>query len=1160
MSDPTQPSLFDAADAGTEARPPPAPFGAGDPADPPALPFDAGIEATPLPALLDGPGTAAPELALADAAARELISSALDHTLFVEAGAGSGKTSALVDRVEALVRSGVELDHIAAITFTDKAASELRDRIRQRFEGDDDPRARRAVEQLDGAAIGTLHAFAQRILGEHPVEARLPPGVEVLDEIGSQIDFEDRWRVVVDQLLDDESLGQPYLVLTAGGVDLPQLRELALAFGANWDLVAERIDLAPRTPPPLHLGAIIERFDRLDGVADACTDADDKLLQRLRGPLRELRAELDGATDEAEAVAVLRRVPKHCKVSRLGRKDAWTGDIDDIRQEVIGLGEAADALAGQRIDAALWAVAAVVARFTLDAAEQRRTRGRLEFHDLLVRARRLLRDPSAGPGVRRALRHRYRHLLLDEFQDTDPIQVELAVLIACPDDVTGRSWDELTVDSGRLFFVGDPKQSIYRFRRADIEVFLAARRRFGDHAPHLTTNFRSSRPVIRWVNQVFGRLIRFTEGAQPEFEPLDPARGAPPTGPGVAVLGADAHTEDLDAAGLRAREASEVADTVVAALAEGWSVDRGRPDRPDWERARPGDICILLPARTSLAALERALSDRKIPYRAETSSLVYATREVRDLLLALRAIADPTDELALVAALRSAVYGCGDDDLAQWRLGLGGRFSLGAEVPEGGVGHPVGDALVHLGELHQASRWSTPAELLDRLIRDRGVMESAVVGGRPRDVWRRLRFVVDQARAWADAGGTQLRSYLRWAALQGADHARVSETVLPETDDDSVRILTVHGAKGLEFPITILSGMTTRRSGARRGVVAAFPSDGGAHLKLGSAVASEHFAAFQPIDEQLDAHEHLRLLYVAATRARDHLVVSLHRSEGSKATTAAAVLAPAALDDGPPSVMLRPRRSDLDRAATPPSRAERPSWERWSAERAVAIKTASRRRVVAATTLAREAAEAADPGLAKRERDLELPPWNRGRYGTAVGRAVHGVLQVVDLATGAGLADAARAQAEAEGVAGRTGVVERLAGSALATEVARAASRSTSWRELWVAAPLGDELIEGYVDLLYRSPEGLVIVDWKTDYLEGDDDARAKLDRYRLQGASYAVAVEAAAGEPVARVVFAFLSEAGAVERDLDDLAAAMAEVRSSAAILAARSGSEPDD
>ena len=148
-------------------------------------------------------------------------------------------------------------------------------------------------------------------------------------------------------------------------------------------------------------------------------------------------------------------------------------------------------------------------------------------------------------------------------------------------------------------------------------------------------------------------------------------------------------------------------------------------------------------------------------------------------------------------------------------------------------------SLTHLADLHEARLWSTPAELLDRLIRDRAVLESAIATGAPRDVWRRLRFVVDQARAWVDAGGTDLRAYLEWARLQGADNARVSETVLPETDDDSVRIMTVHAAKGLEFPIAVLGGMTTRFGSPRRGPFIAFPPHQPPVIGLSGGLRSE---------------------------------------------------------------------------------------------------------------------------------------------------------------------------------------------------------------------------------------------------------------------------------------------------------------------------------
>ena len=1097
----------------------------------------------------------------ADQVERLKIRDQRHQTLFVEAGAGSGKTRALVDRIEALVlHDGIAMESVAAITFTEKAAAELRDRIRQRFESRAAPSdpfeaaARTALQQLDAAAVGTLHSFAQRILGEHPVEAGLPPGVEVLDEIGSQVEFELRWREFLDHLLDDETMARSLLTLEAAQVKLDALRSLAVQMSANWDLVKARLDLHPPPPARFDRDGLLARFDEVLSLRQHChPDTDDALLKYF-GRLADNRHDLADALDEIDAMAIATDMgertgaTRSLKPGRAGSKNNWAIDVGDVRRTVRGLaGECDDAVA-LVTTGALHHLGARLGEFVVGVAEERRAEGRLEFHDLLVHARQVLSDPVHGETVRSSLRERYTRLLLDEFQDTDPIQIELAVMIATSEPHTeGRSWQELPLEPGLLFVVGDPKQSIYRFRRADIGVYLSVRDRI-EHRPSLTVNFRTTAPIIKWINDVFGELIQPEEGSQPEYVALTAHReNAAPIGPAVALLGADPIAEKLDAESLRQIETHDVALTVAEALRSDrpWQVDDGNNG---WRDASPSDVCILLPARTSLALLERALHREGVPYRAETSSLVYASREVRELMLTLQAVADPTDELATVAALRSFVYGCGDDDLAHWRLGLKGRFSLRSDPPEGAAGHPVADGLAHLAEMHEARLWSTPAELLDRLVRERAVLESAIATGAPRDVWRRLRFVIDQARAWVDSGGTDLRAYLEWARLQGADNARVSETVLPETDDDSVRIMTIHGAKGLEFPITVLAGMTTRFQRPARGPSVDFPPDGSALIKLSNAVASQGYDAWKPIDDQMDNHERLRLMYVAATRARDHLVVCLHRLDG-KARTSASVLAAPALRSSaatpfvPSATSVPPLR--------PSPRSELPERAAWARERDEALAKASIRTVVAATTLAREAAEAADPGLHKRSRDLDLPPWQKGRYGTAVGRAVHGVLQVVDLATGAGLDDAASAQAAAEGVTNRTEVIRRLAASAIESPIAKAAARAEHWRELWVAAPVGDRLIEGYVDLLYRDSDGLVVVDWKTDQVEGDNDLAAKLARYRLQGASYAAAVEAATDEPVSRMVFVFLSEGDALEADLVDLRAAIAEVGARAAELA---------
>jgi ATP-dependent exoDNAse (exonuclease V) beta subunit len=588
-------------------------------------------------------------------------------------------------------------------------------------------------------------------------------------------------------------------------------------------------------------------------------------------------------------------------------------------------------------------------------------------------------------------------------------------------------------------------------------------------------------------------------------------------------------------------------------MAEGWPVARRDPAGNEvWEPCRLGDVAILLPARTSLGHLEDALDLAGIPYRAETSSLVYSTREIRDLLLVLRAVDDPTDELALVSSLRSPLFGCGDDDLYTFRAVHGGRWNHQADLPETlPDDHPVGDAMRALAAWHDARLWLGPSELLDRIVRERRVPEVAFADGRPRDLWRRVRFMIDQARAFSETQASGLRDFLAWADLQSAEGARVVETVLPETDDDAVRVLTIHGAKGLEFPIAVVSGMTTAVRQRRSGVQLLFPHDSDTYaLKVSSRVTTEEFERYEPIDEQMDFHEKLRLLYVALTRARDHLVVSVHRTDRELAEDRSrwthAELMWAAASGAPHWSPLEPSTLSVGiGASAAPEVAPLLPWPEWRAARDAALAGGARPRVRSATALAREAAErGTDPALAKDARDLELPPWNKGRYGTAVGRAVHAVLQTVDLVTGEGIDAIAAAQAAAEGVVGREADIAALARSALASATVREAVTHAFRREMYVATRVEGQTLEGYVDLVYRTPEGLVVVDYKTDAWREETDLDAKLARYRLQGASYALALEGATGEKVGRCVFLFLGTDGSEERAVIDLPRAVGEVR----------------
>ena len=1081
-----------------------------------------------------------------DDEARRAVAEDLDRTLFLEAGAGSGKTSCLVNRFVALVESGIAADRIAAITFTEKAAGELLDRIRgeleERVRAGSDACAR-ALIVLDRAAIGTLHAFAQRILNEHPVEAGLPPSIQVLDEIASQVAFEARWEAYVDEVLEDPAMEQPLRLLLASGADLKHLRDVAAAFDDNWDLVEDRAGWQPPAVPPLAVDAILSRLEEVLALADHCTDHEDRLLRHLQGTATDLARRLRDAVDDDTRLDLLQE-----KLSfRNGRKGNWSSiGIDVVKGRLADLEADCEVLRRAVQEGVLQVLASSLAGFTVRGAHARRRAGELEFHDLLVLARSVMRDPKHGPAVRAALAERYQRLLLDEFQDTDPIQIELAALIGSADPAaSGNHWSRIRIEPGRLFFVGDPKQSIYRFRRADIGMFLQARDELVGTSEPLTKNFRTGRPIVAWVNHTFGQLISEVPDSQPAYIPLEAVRDGPHVGPPVALVGTVHHAR-ASASQVREAEARDMVAAICTAMDERWSVGERQDDGSDhWHSPRWSDIAILLPARTSLPFLEQALERAEVPYRAETSSLVYGTREIRDLLMIARAVEDPTDALAVLAALRTPGFACGDDDLFTWRTRHGGHWDHQGPSPEGApADHPVGLGLAWIGELHRERLWLPPSRVLERIVRERRLMELAVVERRPRDLWRRLRFVLDQCRAWEEAGGVTLRQYLLWAEGQSAEGSRVVETVLPESDDEAVRILTVHGAKGLEFPIVVLSGLTTEMRSFPRGVQVRFPPTEAWAVKLKKGVSTAEFELTEPLEEQMDHHERLRLLYVAATRARDHLVVSVHRKDrlDPRVPTAAEVLHRAGSDPALAThleVDFQPLATTVPPAAAPAFTPDLPTIDEWRRSHDAALAGASKPLATSATRLAVEAAArreaeeeaarvaAGDPGLAKGAKDVDLPPWQKGRYGTAVGRAVHGVLQTIDLATGDGLERAVAAQAAAEGVLGKEDILEALCRSALASGIVKRAAECPHWREVYVGVPYGDGVLEGYIDLLYRDDEGLVVVDYKTDAWSTEAELAVKVERYSVQLQAYADAVREAVGEAVAGRCLLFVGATG---------------------------------
>ena len=1082
---------------------------------------------------------------MADETARRTILTQLAQTLFVEAGAGTGKTASLVGRIVELARRdpGV-MPRVAAITFTEAAAAELRDRIRAALEmaAVADPSLQQAVDQLDEAAICTLHSFALRILTEHPVEAALAPGVDVLDETRSALAFEERWGRLLDQLLDDPVCDDVVVRGLAAGLNLDSVREIARVFHQHWD----RLEGAAIEPPALttvDTAGVIAAVRAASAwlAADRCTNQNDSMWRWL-SPLPPWADTLERSVGELETLHLLANPPGNENPPK-GAKAAWGDAIDDVREAAIAVATSRAALLRQGRQEVLLHLLAAVRRFTLDEVQRRRDDGRLDFHDLLVLARDVVRDVAS---VRASLRERFSHLLIDEFQDTDPLQVELATLLAA-----GHDAEEGRLEDGRLFFVGDAMQSIYRFRRADIRLFSDVRDLVAGGV-HLTDNWRSVPGILEWVNALFTEKVGpGLAEVQPPYEALVASR--PPGGPEVPVviLG---HGHDSNVGTVRQVEATEVAATIARIRAERWAIRSGT--------AAYRDIAVLLPTRTSLPHLEVALDEADIPYRIDSASLVWGTQSVRDLLNVLRAIDDPTDEIALVAALRSPLFACGDDDLLAFSQ-ADGRWDLRRRGPADlGDTHPVIAGLAELRRLHEQRWWAGVSGMVERVLRELRCFELAFAHKRPRDHWRRLRWVLEQARAFEAGGGGTLRTFIDWATLQGDDEIRVREAALPESDDDAVRILTVHGAKGLQFPVVVLSGLNNQIQTITRPASVLWDQDGRVEAKTWKGFETAGFAALAEAEKVMDEHERLRLLYVATTRAEDHLVVSVHHPNRGGDSQARQL---SRFCDEHPQLWRRldPPAAPVAEPVVPARSPDSGGVTRrhdWLADRRARIDRHRRAPVRAATSLAGlhldhhhddDAGGGGGDVTDHGDNDgvgtggTEAQKWRRSRAaGSSIGRAVHATLQSVDLVTGTGLTDVAAAQAAAEGVAFAAGDIEGMVRAALGSASVREAVDHRHWRELYVAAPVGRVTVEGFIDLLYETPEGLVVVDYKTDAVASDADVTAAVARHRLQGAAYAVVLEESLGRPVRACRFVFLSGGVVRERDLDDLPAAMAEVR----------------
>ncbi len=457
-----------------------------------------------------------PPPTLADAAERERIETSLDRNVLVEAAAGTGKTTLMVRRILNLVsdkKLKQRLSRIAAITFTEKAAGELKMRLREKIEQSGLPPS--VLTDLELAQCGTIHSFCAGILHERPVEAGVDPAFQVADALQTELLQEEVWRDWIEgQMAAESDTGAAVLTRALYlDIELPALRSLAQA------LVAQRARLSWEDAPARREGAEIWReagalMESLVRVVPSCTDPENDTMMKRIAPLLSVAPGWGSLTPREQEHALLRAVlpaPASGNFNRVGTKKNWLGenvllDAREWMQQLVALhDEAADAFLCELLQ---W-----LCGFGAAYEREKHQRGLLDFDDLLLKTRDLLRS---NLDVRRDFQRRYDRLLVDEFQDTDPVQAEIVFFLA-EKEAKARDWREVTLAPGKLFVVGDPKQSIYRFRGADIEVYHAAREALAaqGNVENIKTSFRTASTLVEWVNDVFKKLI-----ARPEKDAM----------------------------------------------------------------------------------------------------------------------------------------------------------------------------------------------------------------------------------------------------------------------------------------------------------------------------------------------------------------------------------------------------------------------------------------------------------------------------------------------------------------------------------------------------------------------------------------------------------------------------------------------------------------
>jgi ATP-dependent helicase/nuclease subunit A len=833
---------------------------------------------------------------LVDQTARDMIRTRFDCNMVVEAAAGTGKTTELVERIIGILGQGVTtVGCIVAVTFTEKAAGELKLRLRSKLEetrsqATDPARRSRldsAMAHLEEARVSTIHSLCTDLLRERPVEAGIDPQFEVLNESKSRRVYRQALRYWLQKKLEDPPEGLRRLLRRHSRQPITEV-----LFSAGWKLAQWRDFTAPwRRPAFSRQQQIDELLVLLHAFADIAskpTRKDNKFFamtaatRLLSANLRISESTRPRDYDELEALFV--KVAESSEYSDFRAATGGSAKFNEqtTREEVQ---KAHSELLSAVNDLATKANADVAALLQcelkesiVDYQKQKEQTGQLDFLDLLIRTRDLL---TSSERVRRYFQQRFSHFFIDEFQDTDPLQAEILLLLSSDDPGTS-DWRQARPPAGKLFIVGDPKQAIYRFRRADLGIYEEVKQGLigqGAAFVELSTSFRAVPTLQSAINKAFAPEMTGDEPRlQARYVPLAPFRPDYDAQPSLIALPVPRPygKHRFSQLEVNASLPDAIASLVSWLIKEsGWTITE-KGDANERVPLAPRHICLLFRRFYSLdedmaRPYLRALESRDLPHLLVGGRSFHDREEVQMMRTALAAIEWPDDELSVFATLKGSLFAIRDDVLLLYRHRYRRLhpFRLPPEAVQQDL-EPVVQALKMLQRLHRSRNYRPIAETIEILLRETRIHAALVLRPSGEQVLANVLRIADLARRYEASGGFSFRGFVE-ELEEGADATETAEAPIIEEGSEGIRLMSVHKAKGLEFPIVILADITAKISSGRPDRY--IDSEAGLCAISLANCAPLELQENAPAELARDEAEGVRVVYVAATRARDMLIV-----------------------------------------------------------------------------------------------------------------------------------------------------------------------------------------------------------------------------------------------------------------------------------------------